>query len=93
MSMKKTNLYFMISFVLGILVFPLTGAGNDSKKPPASNPAGSTKNSYPEYDILDRDQIDNTDALAIPFDDSEVEDEEEINRLEGKDVFHLPHSR
>lgn len=46
-----------------------------------------------EYYILNRDEIDNSNTLAIPFDDSEIEDEEEINRDEKKDVFPLPHSR
>lgn len=45
------------------------------------------------YNIIKRDQVDRTDALAIPLDDSEVEDEEEIDRLERKNTFKLPHSR
>ena len=43
-----------------------------------------------KVDLIKRDQIDNTDTLAIPFDDSEIEDEEEINHLEQKKVFDLP---
>lgn len=46
-----------------------------------------------KYDIMKRDQIDETDIYAIPYDDSEVEDEEEINRDEKRDVFPLPHSK
>lgn len=37
--------------------------------------------------ILKYDQIDSTDSLAIPLDDSEVEDEELIEEMEGKDTF------
>lgn len=45
-----------------------------------------------KYDMIERDQIDPTDALAIPFDDSEIENEEEINLGEKKEVFNLPQS-
>lgn len=45
------------------------------------------------YDIIERNQIDNTDTLAIPLDDSEVEDEEEINKAEGRNTFKLPQAR
>lgn len=46
-----------------------------------------------EYNILKRDQVDTTDTLAIPYDDSEVEDEEEVDRIEGKDLFRLPEAK
>jgi len=45
------------------------------------------------YDIMNRDEVDNSNIYAIPYDDSEVEDEEEIDRLtkdSGKEEFHLP---
>ncbi|WP_068470836.1 hypothetical protein [Candidatus Protochlamydia phocaeensis] len=45
-----------------------------------------------KYDIMRRDEIDNTDTYAIPFDESEVEDEQQIDMDEKKDVFPLPHS-
>ena len=43
--------------------------------------------------IIRRDEIDNTDVLAIPLDDSEIEDEEEINQAEKRDVFPLPRGK
>lgn len=43
--------------------------------------------------IMRRNEIDSTDVLAIPLDDSEVEDEEEINRAEKRDVFPLPRGK
>jgi len=46
----------------------------------------------PELQILYRNRIDDTDILAIPLDDSEVEDQEEINQLERRQVFDLPQS-
>lgn len=39
--------------------------------------------------LMQRDEIDDTDTYAIPLDSSEIEDEEEINRLEQKKVFNL----
>ena len=50
----------------------------------------STETQNEEYNLLKRDQVEPTSTLAIPFDDSEVEDEEEVNRIEGKDLFDLP---
>jgi hypothetical protein len=43
-----------------------------------------------QYDIMRRDEIDTTNTLAIPLDTSEVEEEEEINRAEQRNVFSLP---
>ncbi|MBA2369547.1 MAG: hypothetical protein H0V82_11070 [Candidatus Protochlamydia sp.] len=68
-----------------------SSAQNQTTSKPNQSVPGS--NTQEKYDILNRDQIDNTDVYAIPFDDSEVEDEEELNRLEKKEVFPLPHSR
>lgn len=34
--------------------------------------------------IMEKDEKDDTDIFAIPLDDSEIEDEEELDRLEGK---------
>ncbi|WP_075882562.1 hypothetical protein [Candidatus Protochlamydia sp. W-9] len=45
-----------------------------------------------KYEIMRRNRIDDTDVLAIPLDDSEVEDQEEVNRFEKKEVFALPRS-
>jgi hypothetical protein len=43
-----------------------------------------------KYRYLKRDHVDSTDTLAIPLDESEIEQEEEINLDEGKKVFELP---
>lgn len=43
-----------------------------------------------QYDILRRDQIDSTSTLAIPFDDSEVEDELEVNEALKRRAFKVP---
>lgn len=56
-------------------------------------PKQATSNPNAPYEILKRNEIDDTDVLAIPLDDSEVEDEEEINQLRRREVFPLPHSR
>lgn len=34
--------------------------------------------------IINENQVDDTDIYAIPYDDSEVENEEELDQLEGK---------
>lgn len=56
----------------------------------SSHPQNHQSRSAEKYEIIKRNRIDSTDTLAIPFDDSEVEDEEEINTLEKKEVFDLP---
>lgn len=72
---------------------------NSTQSPKAAVKPGSTIQGSKaaveeeEYELMDRDQVDNSNTLAIPFDDSEVEDEEEVDRIEGKDLFKLPHSR
>ncbi len=96
--MKKVNIYMLMSLMLSMLSFSLEAASNDSaSKQTAHSTARDTTSTATEeddeYDILERDQIDSTNTLAIPFDDSEVEDEEEIDRDEDRDIFHLPHSR
>lgn len=95
--MKKTNLSVLLSCILALLC-PLqcavaqsgaTGSKADSSK---MNTKSVTEQDE-EYELMDRDQVDDSNTLAIPFDDSEVEDEEEVNRLEGKDLFKIPHAQ
>ncbi|MBA3722723.1 MAG: hypothetical protein H0W88_10030 [Parachlamydiaceae bacterium] len=40
-------------------------------------------------DIMEEDELEGTDTLAIPLDDSAVEDEALLDRMEGK-PFELP---
>lgn len=90
--MKNVSLYLIAGFAMGLLSIPLEGASPVSQK--GNQPASSrVQEEDDEYEILRRDNIDNSDVLAIPFDDSEVEDEEQINRDEKKEVFSLPHPR
>jgi hypothetical protein len=97
--MKKANLFLLLGLMSSILTFPgVEGAfsyqANTKENRTVTKAAISTIDEEDEeYDLLERDEIDNTDAFAIPFDDSEIEDEEEINRIEGKDIFNLPHNR
>lgn len=99
--MKKVNLYILLSLTLGVLSFPLEGASNAQPANPntknAPSPAATTTDDDEDdeeyYNILHRNQIDDTDTLAIPLDDSEVEDEEEIDQAEGKNIFNLPSAR
>lgn len=97
--MKKLNLYILLSFALGIFSFSLEGVSVAGAPANTNNQNGSfmhssattTQDQY--YDILKRDQVDTTDTYAIPLDDSEVEDEQEINQDEHQSIFQLPHSR
>lgn len=96
--MKKIDVYFFMSLVVGILSLPLEGVSDSTKTSAGTQVrskalASNVHEQEDEYDIMERDEIDDTDVLAIPFDESEVEDEEQIDLDEKKDVFHLPHSR
>jgi hypothetical protein len=99
--MKKVYIFIFINLILGVLAFPLEGASNSSASSKAVHSTNRETTSDrdeededdDEYDLLDRDEIDNSNTLAIPFDDSELEDEEEIDRDEKTDTFYLPHSR
>lgn len=87
--MKKLHLCLIVGF---LFVFSTALEGADAK--PADKSLSTKEGTTQEKDeIIKRNQIDDTDTLAIPFDDSEVEDEEEINQLEGKKVFNLPSPR
>ena len=81
--MKKLN-YLLITLFLGASTLQLSAAPNNPNQARIDNE---------KFEILKRNQIDDTDTLAIPFDDREVEDEEEVNQAENKDVFNLPHAR
>lgn len=107
--MKRMNLHILMSLALGMISLSLEGASDHLSSSKSGHTASKTTAAHTheededddeyedeeddEYDILHRDEIDDTDTFAIPFDSSEVEDEEQINRDEKKDVFHLPHSR
>ena len=65
-------------------VYGLQAAAEDSK-------LGAPAKTQEQYNLMHRDQVEPTDSLAIPFDESEIEDEQQINLDESKDVFNLPH--
>gem|GEM_PF-2965451 len=97
-AVNVVNLYLMTTLMLGMSSFLLEAASNpfSKGKDVHSAPRETTltpKDEQKESDLIERDEIDNTDVLAIPFDDSEIEDEQEINQGEKKEVFSLPHSR
>jgi hypothetical protein len=95
--MKAIYFFLCAGLILGIST-PLQSASHQNKHSSASPAASSTRQAEvdeeeDEYDVMDRDQVDDSDVLAIPFDDSEFEDEEDVNRMEGRDVFNLPQSQ
>lgn len=63
---------------------PPTKVGDLPKKATPAQVGGERQ------DIMNRDQMSDSDTLAIPFDESEMEDEEEINTIEKKEVFAIP---
>jgi hypothetical protein len=85
-----TKLVAYIVTGLNLCVLSCFGEGVSSTQTATKNDSSPTQE---KYDIMRRNEIDDTDVLAIPFDDSEVEDEEEINQAEKKEVFSLPYSR
>lgn len=73
--------------VIGVMVMGCSlnaHAVATSAKPPVKAEKWEEKEQIMKYD-----QVDSTDALAIPLDDSEVEDEELIEEMEGQDTFPL----
>ncbi len=96
MNVSKISMILIV--VCGVLSFSLEGAEtppatnqpNDKTQDKVSAPKGNGSSTQQKFDIMERDEMEDTDTLAIPFDDSEVEDEEEINRAEKKEVFSLP---
>lgn len=87
-EMKKINFYLVIF----IFAFSLSIEGASKDQIPVTQTSNSsTKKGMDKYKMIERDEIDNTSTLAIPFDDSEIEDEEQIDRAEGKDLFDLPY--
>jgi hypothetical protein len=97
--MKKINFcFFTALFLLGFSL-TLDGAFNDKNDPKdatTKNPSNSSLNhedssaTHKKFNLMERDENEDSDTLAIPFDDSEVEDEEEIDAGEKKNVFDLP---
>ncbi len=92
--MRKMNLYVLMVLALGVLALPVEGVyhplNRDKERLTDSSHDMNDLEEDDDYDISERDEIDGTDALAIPLDDSELEDEEEINRAEKREVFQLP---
>lgn len=67
----------ILSLVCGLVLSSAAFAATNAKVP--------SKQSVDEkFDVIEEDETDDTDPLAIPFDESEVEDEEQIDRMEGK---------
>lgn len=64
-----------------------------SESAPVQTKSNESAPAQEKYNIMHRDQVDPTDTLAIPFDESEIEDEEQIDLDEKKDVFNLPHEK
>ncbi len=86
--MNKLSLSVTVIF-LSLITMIGVGLNAEQVKPTSPNANQNTKVDE-KYNIMLRDEHSGTDALAIPFDDSEVEDEVEINRDDKREVFSLP---
>jgi hypothetical protein len=87
MRSKKSLVLSLMALNLSLIALNIEAAPNMPQSNYNNNQ--SNYNQAPEARIIKRDEIDNTDVYAIPLDSSEVEDEEEIDRLYKKDEFHL----
>lgn len=85
--LKKSINYLLFAFVISFSSNAIA-ADTQNKLTPAQQKIEDEK-----YEIMKRDQVDTTDIFGIQLDDSEVEDEEEINQAEKKEVFKLPQPR
>lgn len=85
-SMSCILLTIAFALRLGVEAAPAATPAEGQK----ANPSAATDD---KYEIMKRDQREGTDVFAIPLDESDIEDEEQIDRDEKKDVFPLPHSR
>lgn len=94
--MKMFKEIMLCAAAFGLTAFSLQAA-QDLKTPPTKvgdlpkkqlTPAQAEEEE--DEDIIRRDQMSGTDTLAVPFDESEMEDEEEINKIEKKEVFAIP---
>lgn len=93
--MKKMTVYLFASLLMCGVFCALEGVDQPAQTNApdrATMNKNATETKEKDY-IMRRNQIDTTDVLAIPLDDSEVEDEEEINQAEKRDVFPLPHAK
>jgi hypothetical protein len=84
--MKLTNIFLCAGFILGVAT-PLQCASLLDEKQilhSASDLKGQTE--VEEDDV----EIDDSDVFAVPSNHSEFEEEEEINRIEERELFKIP---
>ena len=85
MNKRRSSLALMLS-IFSCLALPLHAVPYQQSD---EADKGQHERTKIRDDIMKTDERDNTDALAIPLDSSEIEDEEQINRLEDKNVFNI----
>lgn len=91
--MRKTTCASLLVVLNIVASLALEAAVADKKtttEARTSSSALSDGNPSEKFDIMRRDERSGTDALAIPLDESEVEDEEDINAYEKNNTFNLP---
>lgn len=81
---------YSLGRILAAIGLIMTGwSGNAIAASAAGKPPVRAEKWEEKEQIMKYDQVDPTDALAVPLDDSEVEDEELIEEMEGQDTFPL----
>lgn len=77
-------LKYSIAFALFAATMSLQAETTTTTKNTTVNqPTSSNGNVIKKDEVMEEDQIDSTDTLAIPFDDSAVEDEQILDHAEG----------
>ena len=89
--MRKIQVFLASTLFINAISFSLSAVSNQTQ--PNNSTQKDNSIVQQKFDIMERDENEDTDTLAIPFDDSEVEDEQEVNEIEGKEVFQLPKAR
>jgi hypothetical protein len=86
--LRKKIWISMIALNAALISLAIEAAPNRSSSANQNN-SNQRQEDAERDEIMREDQVDNTDIYAIPLDSSEVEDEEQINRLEGKQEFKI----
>lgn len=80
----KAKIISVCSMLLSLIFVSLSGHEIAKVDAPKATTNHNSSNLNERYEVMQEDEVDGTDVLAIPFDDSNVEDEELIDELEGK---------
>ena len=81
---RKAVLFGWIILILSGTYLELHAANQDFASERDRQTSNRENRTQEKYQILEENQMDDTDIYAIPYDDSEFEDQQELDLLEGK---------